>query len=283
MFCKPYGLGEGGLHTPLSLFFATLSTGRILTIMIYSYHRPSGATKLGARLRLAVQFPRDNNWVIRPKRDRKPDINWGCGSFGFGTAISDNTLNRNILSAVSKIETFKKLGEAGLPVPRWSTTLEELKKQLVEGRAIIARKDGLSGGRCMVLVGEPQNFQTDFYVERLSCRREFRIHCFQGSAIHRQAKFVPHGFEGIARNWENGCYFTSEDLDRFANEAELRDLESLALKSVETLGLDFGAVDLLITKRGKPYVLEVNTAPGLRSEATYNAYEGALKKLYNLQ
>jgi glutathione synthase/RimK-type ligase-like ATP-grasp enzyme len=223
--------------------------------------------------------------TIRPRRDRQPSINWGLTDFGYeAKALPDGMLNRNIRTAVSKVQTFEKLAEASLPVPRWSKSYEELKGKLPQGRNIIARQDGLSGGKGMALVNTEVStpFRSDFFVERLSCHREFRIHVFRGEVIHSQAKYVPHGFDGIARNWENGCFFTSEQLDRFANAAQLRDLQELATKSVEALKLDFGAVDLLLTKKFQPYILEVNTAPGLRTDATYAAYEGAVRKLYNL-
>lgn len=250
--------------------------------MIYAYHRPCGASKLAKRLRLSIHY-RDGE-TIRRRLNPMPHINWGWRSQAPG--VTEGYLNADPRIAVSKVETFKKLSAANLPIPRWALTRLDLAAVIGENRSIIARRDGLSGGRDMFLLpkeGEYQvPFRPDFFVERLSHYREFRVHVFCGEVIHRQAKFIPHGFEGIARNWENGCYFTSEGLDRWVNEGQLRDLEELAKRSVEVLGLDFGAVDLLMNKHLKPYVLEVNTAPGLRSDATYAAYEGALRKLYEI-
>ena len=37
----------------------------------------------------------------------------------------------------------------------------------------------------------------------------------------------------------------------------------LATKAAEAFGLDFTAVDFLVTEAGKPYMLEINSAPGL--------------------
>lgn len=249
--------------------------------MIYSYHRPSGASKLARRLRLSISF-RDDTTISR-RYDLRPHINWGWRSQEPG--VTEGYLNADPRVAVSKVQTFEKWQEKGLPVPRWHKECHELMKLIPEGRCILARQDGLSGGKNMTIVSLDQgefDHRVDFYVERLSCFREFRIHVFCGEVIHRQAKFVPRGFEGIARNWENGCYFTSEGLDRWVNGGQLRDLEELSKRAVEVLGLDFGAVDLLLTKKMKPYLLEVNTAPGLRSERTYKAYEQAVRKLYNL-
>jgi len=43
------------------------------------------------------------------------------------------------------------------------------------------------------------------------------------------------------------------------------DLKKIAVAAVQSLGLDFGAVDLAIDRAGHPYVFEVNTAPELNS------------------
>jgi predicted ATP-grasp superfamily ATP-dependent carboligase len=48
-------------------------------------------------------------------------------------------------------------------------------------------------------------------------------------------------------------------------KAELHRTECLdaARAALDASGLDFGAVDVILTKQGKAYVLEINTAPGL--------------------
>ena len=53
-----------------------------------------------------------------------------------------------------------------------------------------------------------------------------------------------------------------------------------AEEAVLALGLDFGAVDLVLCKdTGLPYVLEVNTAPGLHSPTVLAAYVEAIKEM----
>ena len=48
------------------------------------------------------------------------------------------------------------------------------------------------------------------------------------------------------------------------------------------LGLDFGAVDLIISKEGSvPYVLEVNTAPALVSTRLKQAYTESIRSFLN--
>lgn len=59
------------------------------------------------------------------------------------------------------------------------------------------------------------------------------------------------------RNHANGFIFAHEGVDI------PDDVKELAVGAVAALDLDFGAVDLIQTKMGKWYVLEVNTACGL--------------------
>ncbi|RLF88109.1 hypothetical protein DRN34_00030 [Thermococci archaeon] len=50
-----------------------------------------------------------------------------------------------------------------------------------------------------------------------------------------------------------------------------KDLEVEAIKAVGALGLQFGAVDCVLDIKGKPWIIEVNTGPGLE-ESPFKAY-----------
>jgi predicted ATP-grasp superfamily ATP-dependent carboligase len=58
-------------------------------------------------------------------------------------------------------------------------------------------------------------------------------------------------------------------------------VQDLAMNAIKALGLDFGAVDVII-RRGKAYILEVNSAPGLEGR-TLQAYVEAIKEYLNEQ
>lgn len=55
-----------------------------------------------------------------------------------------------------------------------------------------------------------------------------------------------------------------------------KDIKKVSLAAVKALGLDFGAVDLVLDLEGNPYILEVNSAPGLEGTA-FEKWEEALK------
>lgn len=255
--------------------------------MFYSYKPGVAASRLARQLRTSIQYPGGGKGVNR--RERRPIINWGVSHLSRELVGVTKTLNFDVRPALSKVESYRLWSAVKLPCPRFSASLEELCDTIPESRSVLARRDGLSKGRCIEVVrkgGErlvTPSFRPDFYVERLPYHREFRVHVFCGEVIHVQAKVGVDVVEGVvAKNFENGWEYTSQGLDRYITAAQRRDLEQLAVRAVEVVGLDFGAVDVLQTKNLHPYLLEVNTAPGLRSEASFAAYKEALKKLWQI-
>jgi len=55
-------------------------------------------------------------------------------------------------------------------------------------------------------------------------------------------------------------------------------IEDVAVKAVKALGLSFGAVDCCFDSQGVPYVIEVNTGPGLEA-STFDEYVTMFKKI----
>lgn len=253
--------------------------------MFISYKPGVGASRLARALQARIVYPLLSKQVARKRRVYSPTINWGCSA-----QQAEGVLNRGIQQAQSKPRAFETLAALNLPVPRWHNDYTTLFNR-ISGRSILARRDRLSAGRGIVLLSRDPGTgprsdvaPADFFVERLSYRREFRIHVWQGQPIHIQGKVrTANAVEGaVARNYETGYLYTSQGLDRYATGALLRDCEQLAVRATEALGLDFAAVDLLETKHGKLYFLEANTAPALRSDATFGAYLGAIKQLWRL-
>ena len=80
------------------------------------------------------------------------------------------------------------------------------------------------------------------------------------------------------RTYDNGWVFSHFD---FAWNDQLRDLALNALRALDRAGL--GAVDLAAKfRRGRmqdAVVVEVNSAPGLRSETTLERYTQAMRNL----
>lgn len=122
------------------------------------------------------------------------------------------------------------------------------------------------------------------YTMGLTNRGEYRVHVFQGDVILYQKKsrrvdeetgevVTAEGEDADIRNLASNWIY------RTGNLKKLERIEELAVSAVEALGLDFGAVDIIMDNEGNVFVLEVNTAPGLGNTETLEAYCNAFKTL----
>lgn len=133
---------------------------------------------------------------------------------------------------------------------------------------------------------EPEGMTTEttlpdapLYTRAISNAGEYRVHVFNGQVILYQKKsrrvdeegnvITPEGEEADVRNLSSNWVYRTGNLRR------LERVELLAIDAVRALGLDFGAVDIIMDGEGAVYVLEVNTAPGLGNTSTQEAYRRA--------
>ena len=113
----------------------------------------------------------------------------------------------------------------------------------------------------------------DYYSKKENIIEEYRVHIFNGKSIRAGVKKHRDGVEGHEwiRSYDSGyntCY------NDFHSEKSMR---ALAVKAVEALGLQFGAVDLGKTVDGRLLVLEVNRAPGMEG-GTVTSYVNAIQQ-----
>lgn len=105
---------------------------------------------------------------------------------------------------------------------------------------------------------------------------EYRVHVMGGQVIDFVQKKRRRDYEGrphpYVRSWDNGWVFAREEvqLPEVADEA--------SVKAVAALGLDFGAVDIGVSRDGHACVYEVNTAPGIEG-TTIDAYLHGVRQL----
>ena len=103
----------------------------------------------------------------------------------------------------------------------------------------------------------------DFFSVFIPTETEFRVWVFQDKAFAIQEKVYkgPGEYAVFLRNNRFGFKFEKRDNLRGNNEL----LNTHSIAAVKALGLDFGAVDVLLGKDGRYYVLEVNTMPAIDS------------------
>jgi hypothetical protein len=108
----------------------------------------------------------------------------------------------------------------------------------------------------------------DHFTGYIPTARELRIHVFDGNVVKISEKRLtePEKWSPWLRNLDTGYTFHTP-VDRPRATTRYR-----AIEAVELLGLHFGAVDLVEGDDGNPYVLEVNTAPGLTTDSSLEAY-----------
>lgn len=111
---------------------------------------------------------------------------------------------------------------------------------------------------------------SDYYTEVIPKDKEFRVWVFRDKFLACYQKVKTYVPKGRARripnpevwNWGNGYAYKFVQPDEVSTK-----LKTLAKNAVSALGLDFGAVDALLSTDGYYYTLEVNTAPGTQGEA----------------
>jgi len=204
-------------------------------------------------------------------------INWGVPGNN-----NPEYLNYKASIAANKLSTFKALEDIN-PL-EFSTLKNHALRWLDEGYTVYARTELCSSqGRGIVLIqpGSTEVIDAPLYTRGISgTLTEFRIHVFNGQVIDavqkRRLSRERREAEGIEvndliRNHSNGYIFAREGI------IGPDDTKTLALESIEALGLNFGAVDV-VWNEGSSYVLEVNTAPGI-TNSTVTAYANAIELL----
>lgn len=169
-------------------------------------------------------------------------------------------------------ETFKKAGVSHVP---FSVHKFDAQDWSNEGRTVIARKTltGHSGNGIEIIEPGTQDI-TDalLYTLYIPKKYEYRIHIFLGEVIDVQIKLRKTGakedpnYSPKIRSHHHGWIFTRNTEITVPQEA----IEQ-AIKAVGSLGLEFGAVDIIYNeKSNKVFVLEVNTAPGIEGETMFS-------------
>lgn len=174
-----------------------------------------------------------------------------------------------IARAGNKLVALRTMRDAGVPVPDYTT------EQPNDVDVWLGRSLNGFGGRDIKLPGDPAWTNVSFWTKYIPNRREYRIHVVNGNVIRVQRKYLdfPEQHDNhYVQNYAQGYRFRTPAQRLHQNRLDA------ATGAVAALGLDFGAVDLLVGQDNNPYVLEVNTAPKL-APLTARQYAGALVSL----
>lgn len=224
----------------------------------------------------------------------KTVINWGSSS------IPDFVRPSRILNEPSAVNTaankllfFRHASSDGPDrprVPEWTQDKALVQAWLAgeNNRGVFARTElrGNSGAG-IVDIREDADLNSlpdgTLFVKYIPKKLEWRIHMDrtgQAFAIQRKARRVdsdetlsPVSTNWRIRNLKNGFIF-----ERNGDTRPDPDVIEQARRAIVSLGLDFGAVDVIWNTKSGAYVLEVNTAPGLEGTTVVD-YSNMLYRL----
>lgn len=225
-------------------------------------------------------------------RSRKNDliINWGNPrdpDWHFHEDAYFLNLPEYIRIASNKLESALLFSTTDIRIPSFTTNIAQAMAWVSSGDRVLGRRLlNSSGGRGIIefsLRDNPALLPEDFFdiplfVKYIPKIAEYRVHVFKDSVIDVQRKRKSteavrnETINNRIRNHNNGWVFTRENCTPDNN------LLVDCVRAVSVLGLDFGAVDVVVSKRNIPYILEVNTAPGLEGQ-TLQSYTNAIISL----
>lgn len=210
-------------------------------------------------------------------------INWGTSAppawvNGLGIWVNVPT---NVKDAGNKLTTFKRLKVSGVSIPEFTTDIGEADGWRRDGSTVVCRAltRGSGGAGIHLISGGVTLPVVPLYVKYIKKQSEFRVHVGGGKVIDIQQKRRKHEVEEIdyqIRSHDNGWVFSRNNVDNLHPS-----VCEQSVKAVASLGLDFGAVDVIWNnKYQSAYVLEVNTAPGLEGTTIIN-YANFIEEIAN--
>jgi len=228
-----------------------------MAIKLFPYSSGSASARLIADALGAMILRRENSAYVPRAGDTV--VNWGSTSsdrlsrYGVCTVFNRP---ENVRKVTDKLRFFQQ--SRGLFVPEWTTD-----------RTIAAtwpkcysrtETDGFNGSGIVVTRAGEQPPVAPLYVKGVAIHREFRVYVAFGQVIDTQRKVAPRG--RTPTTWDvrtdlNGFLFSRSD------GVPLSVTERACVLALEHYGLDFGGVDVVEDVSGIPYILEINTAPGV--------------------
>lgn len=193
----------------------------------------------------------------------------------------------NVVAAVSnKLRCFQELTQADIRTVDWTTDIQHATDWLLGGSSVYERHvlNGHSGAG-IVLKNKKHDEElapAPLYTRQVHGKfDEYRVHVVAGEVICVQQKRKMTG-EKIAelglvlpekrirhriRTYGNGWAFAVHDIVPLSE-----DNQKLAISAMHAVNAGSGCVDMAVTEDGIGYVIEINSAPALRSDTVANAY-----------
>jgi glutathione synthase/RimK-type ligase-like ATP-grasp enzyme len=248
---------------------------------LYTYKVGS---RSGKDLAAALKIPRikHDGSRFRPRPD-DVIINWGSSTLPDRYLEACRVINEPwaVKAASNKLDFFTLMSQdENARVVDWCTSRATAEMWIERGAVVMCRTklQGNSGDGIVVATTTQELVAAPLYTKYKKKKSEWRVHIALGEVIFIQQKVrreeaPDEEVNWMVRNHGNGFVFAHKDREPPA------DVVVQAAAAMDTLGLDFGAVDVIYNALdGVAYVLEVNCAPGLEG-TTLERYTDVFKRL----
>lgn len=246
---------------------------------LYPYIKGSAGAKALAQS-LGIKRIKLQNSKFKPSA-KKIVINWGNSKVPQHFDKCKGVLNFSVGNVSNKLAFFNRIRDETY-CPTFYTNREDAANALNGKNAIVCRTllNSHSGKGIVIAKTKEELVDAKLYVLYVPKKEEYRVHVFEGVAFHTQRKGRKKDIPDDKVNWQvrnnaNGFCYMTEGID--VPDTVLEAAED----AVSKCGLTFGAVDVIWNdKQQLPYVLEINTAPGLFGR-TLEAYTKRITEYLN--
>jgi carbamoylphosphate synthase large subunit len=214
-------------------------------------------------------------------------LNWGASHVPSQYPVSLNQPEA-VSVCCSKIRSYKAFDALGVPTCEWTTHAASARAWHNSGHLVYARtRDSGARGQGISVIQPDTNWDDSianalatgdirFYTKGVDNEREFRVYVVGDSVTSVLEKRRRMGTNPDRHVRSHGDWV-------FARQHSAPIPPSLIATSKEALkalGLDFGGVDIVLTRReNRPVVLEVNSAPGLDAPTSQTEFVYGLAQL----
>jgi glutathione synthase/RimK-type ligase-like ATP-grasp enzyme len=189
-----------------------------------------------------------------------------------------------ILAVTDKFGSLITFSNNHVPAPRAARLTEDVARTF--RYPALARRTNHQQGRDVMLCLQTKDGMRalrqnlDYLVEYIPTRTEYRIHVIGNEMVRASQKLLRNdradNYVPWLRNHDHGYIFGNV---RGHIPAAL---VTGAIDAVKSVGLDFGAVDMIVADDGRWYILEVNTGPGLVA-SSMQTYAERLSRMIGLE
>jgi hypothetical protein len=224
------------------------------------------------RMRVADISIKSGQYLTDLLKARKIEVVYGneaqaeatvCYGWGFKKPVG-NMLNATA-GTLDNLQQVERLSNAGIRVVPVISDIKKADFSKIEF-PLLARTERHEGGGTDIMpvfqqeeIPWRQAAGAKFFTQYIPRKVEYRLWIYRRRLLAAYVKEMvnPEKYKGIGCNYKDG--FEHEFIERKDIPAAYIEM---AAKAVFSMGLDFGGVDILVSKSNVPYVLEVNTAPG---------------------